>query len=491
MKVYFSDFFEVDPEIIEEYGAFNVSLINDLPLFIDPFLLFNSKKKKYQELHENMLRYLRFLRDKSTQQPDYMDKHLLKAWYCFPEIKQNWLGFSKSGNRGTGLGFDFAVDLHSNLNNLFADFGDERITKTSHLEKLCLISEHAGRDHISDFTTHLINEYLLTYTENFAQKYLRKEFRRKVSVPFVRFNYYTEVWEPDIFELPFIGGDWVMLTPKDMLTKDEAWINKTDLYDNFEIIPAAISDDQLRAQVNNYFYRALQRYDDKKPTKQERNHAIFSILKTYPAVIDYYIKFKEDNGDKAEVYSQQKVADSKELYINNFSLLVEQLRLNTEFYQVAGDTYREALDRVHFLKHVIEDCDGYKIFYIDGKPIKREEDLQILYRLTWYASPSDVNREVNNGRGPVDFKISRGAKDKTLIEFKLASNTKIKRNLEKQVEIYSAANQTKKAIKVILYFNENEFIKVNKILNELHLVGKEEVVLIDARNDNKPSASIA
>lgn len=213
MKVYFSDFFEVDPEIIEEYGAFNVSLINDLPLFIDPFLLFNSKKKKYQELHENMLRYLRFLRDKSTQ-PDYMDKHLLKAWYCFPEIKQNWLGFSKSGNRGTGLGFDFAEDLHSNLNNLFADFGDERITKTSHLEKLCLISEHAGRDHISDFTTHLINEYLLTYSEKFAQKYLRKEYRKKVSVPFVRFNYNTEVWESDIFELPFIDGDWVMLTVK-------------------------------------------------------------------------------------------------------------------------------------------------------------------------------------------------------------------------------------------------------------------------------------
>ena len=32
----------------------------------------------------------------------------------------------------------------------------------------------------------------------------------------------------------------------------------------------------------------------------------------------------------------------------------------------------------------------------------------------------DVNREPNNGRGPVDFKISDGALDKSLIEFKLA-----------------------------------------------------------------------
>ncbi len=32
--IYFSDFFDVSTEALEEYGAFNVSLINDLPLFI-------------------------------------------------------------------------------------------------------------------------------------------------------------------------------------------------------------------------------------------------------------------------------------------------------------------------------------------------------------------------------------------------------------------------------------------------------------------------
>ena len=44
MKVYFSDFFDVDPDVIEKYGAFNISLINDFPLVIDLFLLYNGNK---------------------------------------------------------------------------------------------------------------------------------------------------------------------------------------------------------------------------------------------------------------------------------------------------------------------------------------------------------------------------------------------------------------------------------------------------------------
>lgn len=34
VRIYFSDFFEVDKDVLESYGAFNVSLVNDLPLFI-------------------------------------------------------------------------------------------------------------------------------------------------------------------------------------------------------------------------------------------------------------------------------------------------------------------------------------------------------------------------------------------------------------------------------------------------------------------------
>ena len=63
--IYFSDYFSVSPDIIEEYGAFDVSLINDLPLFVDPFLLFNSEKQTYQELHAEIINYMKFLKEVS------------------------------------------------------------------------------------------------------------------------------------------------------------------------------------------------------------------------------------------------------------------------------------------------------------------------------------------------------------------------------------------------------------------------------------------
>lgn len=40
-------YFEVDESVLDEYGAVNISIVNDLPLFIDPFLLFNSDKDEY------------------------------------------------------------------------------------------------------------------------------------------------------------------------------------------------------------------------------------------------------------------------------------------------------------------------------------------------------------------------------------------------------------------------------------------------------------
>ena len=131
MNVYFSDIFNVDPSVIEEYGAFNISLINDLPLFIDPFLLFNSDKKEYQNLHKEMLRYVAFLRDRSTSMK--IADGLLRSWYCFPEVKKTWIGYSEIGNEGRGSGIEFARALNDNLNGIFCDFDSKKISQSVHL----------------------------------------------------------------------------------------------------------------------------------------------------------------------------------------------------------------------------------------------------------------------------------------------------------------------------------------------------------------------
>jgi hypothetical protein len=114
-----------------------------------------------------------------------------------------------------------------------------------------------------------------------------------------------------------------------------------------------------------------------------------------------------------------------------------------------------------------------------------------MFHLTWFASSDDVTPEANAGRGPVDFKISHGAFDKTLVEFKLASNSKLAQNLQKQVEIYKKAHDTDKAIKVIIFFSDEEEQRVKKILKALGLADEKYIVLIDARKDNKISASKA
>jgi hypothetical protein len=35
-NIYFTDVFSVPPEILEEYGAFNVALVNDYPYLLTP-----------------------------------------------------------------------------------------------------------------------------------------------------------------------------------------------------------------------------------------------------------------------------------------------------------------------------------------------------------------------------------------------------------------------------------------------------------------------
>ncbi len=480
--VYFSDIFNIDDSILEEYGAMNISLLNDIPLFIDPFLLYASDKEEYKQLHENILSYLVFLKEKAT---GLLSSEKIKRWYTFPEVKQNWLGYSESGNGGAGLGNKFAQSMSQSIRQVFANIGKETITETSHLEKVSLFRTGVGRDNISDFTCNLIKQYLLEYTQSFAKAYLSEKQCKLVSVPKVYFDYKLETWRSEQYILPYFNDDYVILTPKDILTKDETWINATEMRHRLLDITSSLPNEELRDQINDVYLKQL----PNKITDKAITEAAANTILRFPQLMDYYIKIKEIERDKAKENAVDIVSEVDTVFIKNIQDLIKYLHDNTTFYEGPSDnSFTAAHKRVKYLKDFIENKDGYKLLYFNNKPIAKEQDIQLLFKLTWFGTMFDVNAEVNNGRGPVDYKVSKGNMDKSLVEFKLAKNTKLKQNLQNQVKIYEAANDTKQSIKVIIYFSNKERDRVLNILGELKLTEDHNIILIDASN-NKISAS--
>lgn len=489
MNIYFTDFFNVDPRVLSDYGALNITLIRDLPLFIDPFLIFGNDSAEYQALHNDMLKYMAFLKGKSEERKLNNDEVI--AWYKFSEVKQNWFGYSKTGNSGRGLGMMFGRTMADNMHIVFDDLGKETITQSSHIEKATLFELGVGRDSISDFCTNLIKIFLLEYTQEFAQAHISEHLCKKVNVDRVYFDYRLERWMPKTYTLPILGSDYVILTPKEILTKDKTWINSSDLRDDFSDICNSVGNEALRAEINNYLQKQMpQPAGGKKISKRDESAAISATIKKFPEIIKWYVKYKEENIVGAKNISQQKVGEIEELLILNVKLIARELVDETAFYDYnANGSYEESIERAKCLKHYIEDRDGYRLFYHDNKPVKRESDLQIMFDLMWYASNFDVNKEANNGRGSSDFVVSKGVKDKTTVEIKLASSSSLKDNLERQTEIYMQANGSSKCVKIVMYFDDKEYGRLSTILNDLKLHGKENIILIDA--SPKTSASKA
>ncbi|RYF01712.1 MAG: hypothetical protein EOO32_02745 [Comamonadaceae bacterium] len=482
LKIYFSGYFGVNPADVAKHGAFDISLINDLPLFLDPFLLFNSDKAEYKELHDQMIKYMIFLKNQSSRD---LPTGLLKAWFFFPEVKQNWMGFSKSGNSGRGLGKDFASSLKRNFFSTFRDFGEEKNTST-HLGKLTLIKNGVGKDQISDFTCNLIKGYLAEYTQKFAKQYIDPKHLSNFMVDKVAFNYETESWSAKQFTLPKLGNDFVLLTPIDILTKDDAWISHNGFIEDFSSVVAAVDNDELRGKMERYLAKQL----PIEPNKSDREKAIAAVVAEYPQLLDMFVRLREDASREATQTSAEKIALAQQLFVNNLSQFIELLNSKTKFFNTPTSSYDEGMKRVKYLQHVIEKQDGYRLFYVKGKPISRESDLQIMFKLTWFASEFSADAEVNNGRGPADFLVSYGSGSKTVIEFKLAKNSQLEKNLLNQAEIYADASRTTTPpIKAILFFSVGEKSKVQKLLIKHGLNTSKDIVLIDA--SAKDSASKA
>ena len=120
----------------------------------------------------------------------------------------------------------------------------------------------------------------------------------------------------------------------------------------------------------------------------------------------------------------------------------------------------------------------------DGR--NREKILQRVIHLSGISyiesNNLDISCEPNAGRGPVDFKISRG-QDKTIFEVKLTSNPQYMHGYEIQVEEYGKAEQTNSLIYVLVDLGNP--VRVTRLKNfHDRLIDEEQptpkLIIIDA-----------
>ena len=480
-KVYFSEIFNVRHSLIENYGALDISLVCDNPAFVDPFLIFANSK--YKDLHDFIIEYLKYLKNISLNENELSTGNF-KHYYKFPEVKEAWLGYSVGGNAGLGLGINFAESLYKNLHKIFSKFGDERITESSHLEKLCLVEEGVGVDKISDFTINLVKKYFLEYTQKFAKKHIDKKYLSEFSIRKVEFDFKKGIWLDKRFTLPKIEvnnkKEFVLLIPREILTKEDTWISKNDFLNNDTAIFNTISNDELRTKINKFFFDNLaiklnkKKQPEKDYSKKSKKNALVKTVWKFPELLDYYIKYKEQGKDDA---LKNHIAESE--FINFFSDANTLKReIQKQKFQ-AMTSFEDCISRILFFKQKLES--NSNDLYFKNKSLQ-EKHLGLMFKNVTYGSLFDYNSEVNNGRGPIDFIVSYGSQDKTGLELKLASNTKLKHNLLNQGKVYQEDGNLKHVIKVIFFFSDNELRRVKEILNDLNKTeDNKEIFLIDCR----------
>ena len=499
--MFFSEKFKVASKLIEDYGAIDISLVCDVPLFVDPMLIFNSEKDIYQNLHKQIIQYFHFLYTKASQglSPKQID-----AWFNFSEVPNNWLGYSLVGNKGLALGKKYANFLYKNIAFAVNTHG---ISQSPHIEKVMLLYDGSGKDKISDLTVNLIKGFLCEYTETFAKQFISPEYLDTFPVDKAYFNYETESFVSKEYVLPYVCDEnqhkeFVLLTPYDILREDEPAINRKDFYSSYDRIRKAIENDTLRTYVNNYIGLAVKKYEDtqrrnrkamnEKTVKKIEKAAFRDLVNEFPELYDYYIKLRESEADEIRSQSLQELnAQIEKLFVSSQNLI--KLFNSFEHHCSEQLTAREeAKERIKYFKHIIEDCDGYRNLFYKGKQIAKEEDLQRLFRFVWYGTSYKVDAETNNGRGQVDFLVSKGQINQNIIEFKLASNSKLP-HVFTQTKIYEAANCADGSLIAIFYFSESEYLYATQVIKS---AGQEDAIgesiyLIDCRCDNKISASKA
>jgi hypothetical protein len=238
-------------------------LEEDIPLYLDPFLLWSSGDAEYRQLHEQLVGFLAQFGQLALDGRESAAQQLLLT--C-EEPRELGLGYAQGSKRGSFIGpatAQMAVRLYIDTPQLH----DERL---EHIEELGLFLPRIAEDRISDLTACVLREFLVRFTEEQARIH---------GVPSLRFRI-PPVWDSEVGEwrtgltahLPYHPDTQspLLFAPLDLL-RHLPWINYPDYYKSYfsrHVLPAKPQRGQIaKAEVlahNRANYKSVERYVEHK-----------------------------------------------------------------------------------------------------------------------------------------------------------------------------------------------------------------------------------
>ncbi|MFC4356213.1 hypothetical protein ACFO0S_14220 [Chryseomicrobium palamuruense] len=251
-----------------------------------------------------------------------------------------------------------------------------------------------------------------------------------------------------------------------------------------------IEMDLMYADTFDFYYENLFQDHDFKYIDLLLNRYILGDTKVF-----------ENYGIDIKLYEDLIPIDISRKYSHLFD------EINGEKIEVADETFVSSSDLSIFLKslighvnHALVNENLNLLLWNDDKTPKNEKSVQSLFYNTiapfCIRKRVNVSREVNNGRGPIDFKFVYNHDYKVLMEIKLLSNTNIYKGLEAQLLQYMIQEDIKRAIYLVVVFYDNDFKKIDKLksiaeqLNHDYDI-KTDVQILDARKTALSASKIS
>ncbi len=461
----FSEYYDIDKK--EELSFLDVLLDVDIPYFIDPRLLRTTTVPEFEnawtKLADIFGKVLISLKNSSRINDPYWNA--AERLICYKEISGTGLGYSRESHEGNAIGKKLRKEILMNLKDLVIKGETDPVL----FELVCVFERNISFDRLSDLLTALLIEEISDYSERIFRQYNLETSDCTINGLSKR-----------LLKNPYKGKETILLLPKEFLSPFPLVFEMSDL-ETYNVVKNEILDEYMKL-----FGFAFKKSEEK--TRDNVRDAFYKDKNFRSLVIEEYrereLKSYDFNKDPAGLYS----------WYENSKKAVEHVPLSKVRRVIASEKELLILtfEAIELFKNFVEDKGGWRLLYNEDKP-RSEESSQLLFYgvVSHYCDRInvDLNREANNGRGPVDFKLSQGVL-KTIIELKLSSNKKLSHAVETQIPIYMSQENIKTAILLIVKVTDTK--ATNLFINDLeNSYSKGKIIVFVVNAFAKKSASTA